>query len=131
MFIVLKLVLQLHVLFHCLVLSKVCTIQEIIHIVVNALHLRNWRGTIRVCCLRYWRSSWEILFSLNPLSNLSSPGKTSARHRHLFGVVGFLVLFDKPSSFAWIHLFGYTQNLQFIPRILEKDQVMKVSVYPK
>ena len=27
-----------------LVLSKVCTILEIIHIILNALHLRNWRG---------------------------------------------------------------------------------------
>ena len=44
--------------------------------------------TIRVCCLRYRSSSWEILLSTNPLSNLSSPGKTFVRSLHQSGVVG-------------------------------------------
>ena len=73
-------------------------------------------GNIRVCCLRYQNSSWEILFSSKPLSNLSSPGKTFVCSLHLsrwleiykkisiWSSHCLFVLFDKPSSFTWMHL---------------------------
>ena len=97
-------------------------------------------GTIRVCCLRYRSSSWEILFSSKPLPNLSSPGKTFVRSLHLSGVVGLRSTKRYPyglrtaSSYSLINQavsLGYiclarVKILQFIPRILEKDQVMTV-----
>ena len=68
--------------------SNVCTIQEIIHIILNALHLRNWRGRNQSLLFEVLEQFLGNSIVVESFGNLSSPGKTFVLNLHLSGVVG-------------------------------------------
>ena len=91
----------------------------------------------RFCCSRYLSNSWGIFSSIAAWLNPSSPGSMFVLSLQSSWVVVFESIKRYPlglltaSSYCFrkkpvrprIHLFGESQNLQLIPRILEQHQV--------
>ena len=64
------------------------TIQNIIHIILNALHLRNWRARHQSLLFEVLEQFLGNSILFESFVESFSPGKTFVRNLHLSGVVG-------------------------------------------